>query len=88
MVCCKAFFQHFTIGIGNWKKWRLYELLNQMVLVKRFYGMGPVIGILTTAEEWIVSWFLVDSDALAHVDLPEASFPTKMKQKSTYINRN
>ena len=57
------------------------ELMDQMLLVEGFYGMGPVIGILTTAEEWLVSWFPVDSGALAHVDPPEASFTTLMKQK-------
>ena len=61
----------------------LGELLDQMLLVEGFYGMGPVIGILTTAEEWLVSWFPVDSDALARVDTPEASFTTPMKQKSS-----
>jgi hypothetical protein len=64
----------------------LGELMDQMLLVEGFYGMGPVIGILTTAEEWLVSWFPVDSDALAHVDLPEASFTTPMKQKSSSIS--
>eukprot|EP00975_Prorocentrum_lima_P028168 5921552-Prorocentrum_lima.AAC.1 len=52
-----------------------------MLLVEGFYGMGPVIGILTTAEEWLVSWFPVDSGALALVDPPEASFTTPVKQK-------
>ena len=57
--------------------------MDQMLLVEDFYGMGPVIGILTTAEEWLVSWFPVDSDALARVDPPDASFTTPLKQKST-----
>jgi hypothetical protein len=63
----------------------LGELLDQMLLVEGFYGMGPVIGILTTAEEWIVSWFPVDSDNLArhNVDLPEDSFSTPVKQNSS-----
>lgn len=43
----------------------LGEFLDQMLLVEGFYGMGPVIGILTTAEEWVVSWFPVDSKTLA-----------------------
>jgi hypothetical protein len=60
----------------------LGELMDQMLLVEGFYGMGPVIGILTTAEEWLISWFPVDSGVLAHVDPPEASFTTPMKQKS------
>jgi hypothetical protein len=61
----------------------LGELLDQMMLVEGFYGMGPVIGILTTAEEWVISWFPVDTNALAHVDLPEASFISPMKPKSS-----
>lgn len=44
----------------------LGELLDQMLLVEGFYRMGPVIGILTTAEEWIVSWFPVDTNDLKH----------------------
>ena len=61
----------------------LGELMDQMLLVEGFYGMGPVIGILTTAEEWLISWFPMDSDVLAHVDPPEASFTTPMKQNSS-----
>lgn len=61
----------------------LGELLDQMLLVEGFYGMGPVIGIITTAKEWLVSWFPVDSEALARVDPPEASFTTTMKQESS-----
>jgi hypothetical protein len=61
----------------------LGELMDQMLLVEGFYGMGPVIGILTTAEEWLVSWFPVDSDALARVDLQMTSFATPMKEKSS-----
>lgn len=58
----------------------LGELLDQMLLVEGFYGMGPVIGILTTAEEWLVAWFPVDPDALALVD---PSFTTSVKRKSS-----
>ena len=61
----------------------LGELLDQMMLMEGFYGMGPVIGILTTAEEWLISWFPVDSDALAHVDLSEAKFTTAVKPKAS-----
>ena len=61
----------------------LGELLDQMLLVEGFYGMGPVIGILTTAKEWIISWFPVDSEALAHIDPPEASFTTSMNLSSS-----
>jgi hypothetical protein len=31
----------------------LGELLDQLLLVEGFYSSGPVIGILTTLEEWI-----------------------------------
>lgn len=48
----------------------LGELLDQMLLVEGFYGMGPVIGILTTGEEWLVSWFPADSSALEVVNSP------------------
>jgi hypothetical protein len=57
----------------------LGDLLDQMLLVEGFYGMGPVIGILTTAEEWLVSWFPVDSEALARGDQSEV----KQKPSST-----
>jgi hypothetical protein len=59
----------------------LGELLDQMFLVEGFYGMGPAIGILTTAEEWIVSWFPVDTDTLAHQleESPADSFSTPVK---------
>ena len=46
----------------------LGELLDQMLLVEGFYGMGPIIGILTTAEEWLVAWFPLDSDSFTAVD--------------------
>jgi hypothetical protein len=42
----------------------LGELLDQMLLVEGFYGMGPVCGILTTGEEWLVAWFEQDNTAL------------------------
>ena len=42
----------------------LGELLDQMLLVEGFCRMGPVIGILTTAEEWLISWFPEDLSAL------------------------
>ncbi len=63
----------------------LGELLDQMLLVEGFYGMGPVIGILTTAEEWVVSWFPADSKVLEHsgVELLEASFSTPSKPSTS-----
>ena len=42
----------------------LGELFDQMLLVEGFYGMGPVCGILTTGEEWLVAWFEADQEAL------------------------
>lgn len=42
----------------------LGELFDQMMLLEGFYGTGPVIGILTTAVEWMVSWFPADSKYL------------------------
>jgi hypothetical protein len=87
---CALLLNKFLVGVVEVKKpgnnvllepTVLGELLDQMLLVEGFYGMGPVIGILTTAEEWLVAWFPVDSDALAHVDPPEASFTTPVKQK-------
>jgi hypothetical protein len=51
----------------------LGELLDQMLLVEGFYGMGPVIGILTTAEEWIVSWFPIDSATLVQLEVEKQS---------------
>jgi hypothetical protein len=61
----------------------LGELLDQMMLVEGFYGMGPVIGILTTAEEWLISWFPADSEDLERVDSPEVSSTTPAKQKAS-----
>lgn len=59
----------------------LGELLDQMLLVEGFYGMGPVLGILTTGEEWLVAWFDVDSRAISATapSLHSASFTTPTK---------
>ena len=59
----------------------LGELLDQMLLVEGFYGMGPLIGILTTAEEWVVSWFPLDSATLARAGTArsDAEFTTLLK---------
>lgn len=35
----------------------LGELFDQMILVEGFYMSGPVIGILTTLEDWLFCWF-------------------------------
>jgi len=65
----------------------LGELLDQMFLVEGFYGMGPVIGILTTGEEWIVSWFPIDDNNLrgtrVSVEGSDATFSTPLKPTST-----
>lgn len=47
----------------------LGELMEQMLLMEGFYGMGPAIGILTTGEEWLFFWFPTDFsiDDIAHL---------------------
>ncbi len=58
----------------------LGELLDQMLLVEGFYGMGPVIGILTTGDEWVISWFPADQQVLERCESKaEASFSTPVK---------
>lgn len=58
----------------------LGESLDQMLLVEGFYGMGPVIGILTTGDEWVVSWFPADQQVLEQCESKsEASFSTPVK---------
>ena len=57
----------------------LGELLDQMILIEGFYGTGPVIGILTTAEEWLVSWFPADTATFKCRSLLHASFSTPLK---------
>jgi len=39
----------------------LGELFDQMILVEGFYMSGPVIGILTTLEDWLFCWFPADT---------------------------
>ena len=46
----------------------LGDLMDQMLLVEGFYGMGPAIGILTTGEEWLIAWFPDDSAALSQFE--------------------
>jgi hypothetical protein len=61
----------------------LGESLDQMLLVEGFYGMGPVIGILTTGDEWVVSWFPADQQVLEQCESKsEASFSTPVKPTS------
>lgn len=88
-IICVFTGDHILVGVVEVKKpggnvllqpTVLGDLLDQMLLVEGFYGMGPVIGILTTAEEWVVSWFPADSEALKHCDTIntlEASFSTR-----------
>ena len=57
----------------------LGELLDQMPLVEGFYGTRPLIGILTTGEEWIVSWFPGDTNTLAETNHTEASYSVPLK---------
>lgn len=35
-----------------------------MIMVQGFNGIGPVIGILTTGEEWLFAWFPDDQSAM------------------------
>jgi len=61
----------------------LGESLDQMLLVEGFYGMGPVIGILTTGDEWVISWFPADQHMLEQCESKsEASFSTLLKPTS------
>eukprot|EP01036_Dinobryon_divergens_P032238 gene32238-41783_t len=39
----------------------LGELFDQMILVEGFYVSGPVIGVLTTLEDWLFCWFPADT---------------------------
>ena len=60
----------------------LGELLDQMLLIEGFYGSGPIIGILTTLDEWLFAWFPEDADHFAKDALEEASgasFATPVK---------
>jgi hypothetical protein len=58
----------------------LGELFDQLMLVEGFYGMGPALGILTTGQEWIFSWFPADHDTLC-IRSTASSFTTPKKQK-------
>ena len=61
----------------------LGELLDQMLFVEGLYCMGPVVGILTTAEEWIVSWFPADTRALAQGSADATSTSTSAESTHT-----
>lgn len=61
----------------------LGELLDQMFLVEGFYGMGPVIGILTTGVEWVLTWFPADSNTLASAEIARSGVVFATPGKST-----
>ncbi len=73
-LLCALVLEKYLVGVVEIKKpgenvlmkpTVLGELLDQMLLVEGFYGMGPVIGILTTGEHWVISWFPQDSEFLS-----------------------
>jgi hypothetical protein len=52
------------------------------MLVEGFYGMGPALGILTTGDEWLFSWFPADHDTLLkQYENKQDLFATPTKQK-------
>ena len=60
----------------------LGELFDQMILVEGFYMSGPVIGILTTLEDWLFCWFPADAvhfQSELEVYIPTSSFLTPLK---------
>jgi hypothetical protein len=60
----------------------LGELLDQMLLIQGFYGSGPIIGILTTLDEWLFAWFPEDAEHFAtnnNEEAPISSFLTPVK---------
>jgi hypothetical protein len=63
----------------------LGELLDQMLLVGRFYACGPVIGILTTLKEWRFAWFPEDNEHFCedHSDFRASSTLFTPQKEST-----
>lgn len=61
----------------------LGQLLDEMLLIEEFYGLGPAIGILTTGQEWRVGWFEKDTKKLSQQEtyFPSMSYSTPIKQK-------
>jgi hypothetical protein len=57
------------------------ELYDHMLSVSRFYGTDPVIGILTTGEEWMICWFPEDDQ---HFGEPFQLHVRKQRQRSTH----
>eukprot|EP01036_Dinobryon_divergens_P027628 gene27628-36433_t len=41
------------------------ELFDQMKFIQLFYGTGPVLGILTTGEQFVVCWFPEDDEVFS-----------------------
>ena len=41
------------------------ELFDQMKLIQLFYGTGPVLGILTNGEQFVVCWFPEDDEVFS-----------------------
>jgi hypothetical protein len=60
----------------------LGELFDQLMLVEGFYGMGPVLGIITTGQEWIFSWFPADHDRLRNRSAESSSATLKRQEWS------
>ena len=56
----------------------LGELFDQMLLVEGFYCSGPVLGILTSLEEWVFAWFEADNPHFA-------SFSQQSKSLSSFL---
>jgi len=89
---CALLYDQLLVGVVEIKKpgrnvllepTVLGELFDQMLVVEGFYGMGPVIGILTTGEEWVVAWFPCDSDALTVSHQPKLEESSKEESFST-----
>ena len=49
----------------------LGELFDQMLLVEGFYGTGPICGILTTGEDWMVAWLPTDDAHFQSIPSPQ-----------------
>lgn len=86
--------KNYLVGIVEVRKTTKYvleshpivlgELLDQMLLVEGFYGMGPVIGILTTGEEWLFSWFPNDTMTFEdHDTTPTSPYTTPFIENSS-----
>lgn len=63
----------------------LGELFDQMILVQGFYGSGPIIGILTTLEEWVFACFPNDAE---HFATHSSSTPHGSESFMTPIKNN